>query len=46
MKGASLIAISPNSLTVAVTVLNNLYFYNALTGKLDETVENFSIGKH
>lgn len=44
MKGASLIALSPDSLTVAVTVLNNLYFYDAITGKLDETVENFCRG--
>lgn len=45
MKGSSLIAISPDALTVAVTVLNNLYFYDAVTGKLDESVEGFSIGK-
>ena len=45
MKGSSLIAISPDSLTVAVTVLNNLYFYDAVTGKLDESVEGFSTGK-
>lgn len=39
-KGPSLISISPNSQTVAVICTNQLRFYDALTFKCDEIIDN------
>ncbi|CAF0719924.1 unnamed protein product [Brachionus calyciflorus] len=39
-KGPSLIAISPDSYSVAVTVNNKLYFYNGLNGECDQVIDN------
>ena len=45
-KDESLIAISPDSYTVAVVISNKLYFYDALNGQCDQTIENISNGKN
>lgn len=39
-KGPSLIAISPDSYSVAVTVNTHLMFYDGLTGNCDQVIEN------
>ncbi|RNA06630.1 transducin beta 2 [Brachionus plicatilis] len=39
-KGPSLIAISPDSYSVAVTVNTTLLFFNGLTGQCDEVIDN------
>ena len=43
--GPSLIAISPDSYSIAVSVNNHLMFFDGLTGKQDELVENICNGK-
>lgn len=39
-KGPSLIAISPDSYSVAVTVNTKLFFFNGLTGECDQIIDN------
>jgi hypothetical protein len=40
-----LIALSPDAYSVAVAVNDQIYFFNALTGELDEVIENVCNGK-
>ena len=44
-EGHSLIALSPDSYTVAVVTSTKLIFFNALTAKCDEVIENICNGK-
>ena len=44
-KGPSLIAISPDSYSVAVVINFKLLFYNGLNGECDQIIENDYIGK-
>ncbi len=45
MKGPSLIALSPDSYSIAVAVNDQIHFFNALTGQSDEVIENVCNGK-
>jgi hypothetical protein len=44
-KGPSLIAISPDAFSIAVISNNQLRFYDALTFKCDEIIDNACSGK-
>ena len=43
--GPYLVALSPDAFTLAVASNCNLNFYDALTGKCDQVVENMCNGK-
>ena len=43
-KGPSILALSPDSFTIAVASLNQLSFYDGLTGECDQSIENFCNG--
>ena len=43
--GQSLIALSPDSYSIAVSVNNQLIFFDGLTGDKDESIENICTGR-